>query len=64
MFQLLNFRWKLMRGIIKQMEEMKRLKEESLNIRPGATEGDLWTALIMAEKVGLKMLDCKLLGVV
>ena len=53
-----------MRGIIKQMEEMKRLKEESLNIRPGATEGDLWTALIMAEKVGLKMLDCKLLGVV
>lgn len=30
---------------------MKKLKEESLKLKPGATEGDVWVALIMAEKV-------------
>ena len=42
---------KLFKRIIKQIENLKMLKEESTHLHPDVSDTDVWIALIMAEKV-------------
>ncbi|KAF6022110.1 hypothetical protein EB796_019577 [Bugula neritina] len=46
-------RWKLVRGIIKMIEELKTLHEEAVREDPGRSEVNVWASLIMAEKNGM-----------